>query len=158
MRGFTTVRDLGGPVFAFKQAVDEGLVVGPRIYPSGGMITTSGGHGDLRPLDEVPRQRGWPAPPSGSAATSWPTVRKSCGCGCARCCCRAPRRSSWSAAAVSALSFQPDQILAIFTEAELRAAVDAATDWGTYVTPMPTHHRPCVGRSQPGSSASNTAS
>ena len=39
MRGFTTVRDLGGPAFALKQAIDEGLVPGPRIYPSGAMIT-----------------------------------------------------------------------------------------------------------------------
>jgi imidazolonepropionase-like amidohydrolase len=29
MRGFTTVRDLGGPSFALKQAIDEGLVIGP---------------------------------------------------------------------------------------------------------------------------------
>ena len=33
MRGFTTVRDMGGPAFGLKQAIDEGLVVGPRIYP-----------------------------------------------------------------------------------------------------------------------------
>src|SRR5690606_38622463 len=31
MRGFTTVRDLGGPVFSFKQAIDNGLIPGPRI-------------------------------------------------------------------------------------------------------------------------------
>src|SRR5271169_5848795 len=43
MRGFTTVRDVGGPAFALKQAIDEGLVSGPRIYPSGAMITTTGG-------------------------------------------------------------------------------------------------------------------
>jgi len=35
MRGFTTVRDVGGPVFGLKQAIDEGIVKGPRIYPSG---------------------------------------------------------------------------------------------------------------------------
>jgi imidazolonepropionase-like amidohydrolase len=58
MRGFTTVRDLGGPSFALKQAIDEGLVTGPRIYPSGGMITTTGGHGDLRPLSDLPRSPG----------------------------------------------------------------------------------------------------
>src|SRR5262249_13783827 len=46
LRGFTTVRDLGGPAFSFKQAIDDGLVAGPRIYPSGALITTSGGHGD----------------------------------------------------------------------------------------------------------------
>ena len=32
MRGFTTVRDVGGPAFALKQAIDEGLVAGPRIF------------------------------------------------------------------------------------------------------------------------------
>jgi hypothetical protein len=41
MRGFTTVRDLGGPSFALKQAIDDGLVPGPRIYPSGAMITAT---------------------------------------------------------------------------------------------------------------------
>ena len=60
MRGFTTVRDLGGPSFALKQAIDEGLATGPRIYPSGAMITTTGGHGDLRPLSDLPRNPGGP--------------------------------------------------------------------------------------------------
>lgn len=54
-RGFTTVRDLGGPSFSFKQAIDTGLIPGPRIYPSGAMITTSGGHADLRMPSEIPR-------------------------------------------------------------------------------------------------------
>lgn len=58
LRGFTTVRDLGGPVFSFKQAIDAGLIPGPRIYPSGAMITTSGGHGDLRLPHEIPRDGG----------------------------------------------------------------------------------------------------
>jgi imidazolonepropionase-like amidohydrolase len=60
MRGFTTVRDLGGPSFALKQAIDEGLVTGPRIFPSGAMITTTGGHGDMRPLSDLPRSPGGP--------------------------------------------------------------------------------------------------
>lgn len=55
LRGFTSIRDLGGPVFSFKQAIDTGVIPGPRIYPSGAMITTSGGHGDLRMLSEIPR-------------------------------------------------------------------------------------------------------
>ena len=60
MRGFTTIRDLGGPSFPLKQAIDEGLVPGPRIFPCGAMITTSGGHGDLRPLQDIPRSPGGP--------------------------------------------------------------------------------------------------
>jgi len=60
MRGFTTVRDLGGPAVALRQAIDQGVVVGPRIYPSGAMLTTTGGHADLRPLSDLPRSLGGP--------------------------------------------------------------------------------------------------
>jgi imidazolonepropionase-like amidohydrolase len=55
MRGFTTVRDLGGPSFGIKQAIDQGSIPGPRIYPSGAFISQSGGHGDFRMPNEVPR-------------------------------------------------------------------------------------------------------
>jgi imidazolonepropionase-like amidohydrolase len=58
MRGFTTIRDAGGPSFALKQAIDAGLATGPRIYPSGAAITTTGGHMDMRPLSELPRKPG----------------------------------------------------------------------------------------------------
>jgi len=60
MRGFTTVRDLGGPVFPLKKAIDAGQTVGPRIYPCGAMITTTGGHGDMRPVSDLPRSFGGP--------------------------------------------------------------------------------------------------
>ena len=55
MRGFTTVRDMGGPAFGLKRAIDEGLVPGPRIYPSGAVITVTSGHGDFRQLSDLPR-------------------------------------------------------------------------------------------------------
>ena len=58
MRGFTTVRDVGGPAFGLKRAIDEGVVAGPRIYPSGAMITVTSGHGDFRQAFEVPRTVG----------------------------------------------------------------------------------------------------
>jgi len=60
MRGFTTVRDLGGPVFGLKRAIDEGVTLGPRIYPSGAFISQTSGHGDFRFLFEVPRTLGGP--------------------------------------------------------------------------------------------------
>ena len=60
MRGFTTVRDVGGPAFGLKRAIDEGTVVGPRIFPSGAMITITSGHGDFRQPFEVPRTLGAP--------------------------------------------------------------------------------------------------
>jgi imidazolonepropionase-like amidohydrolase len=47
-RGFTTVRDAGGAGFAFKQAVEAGLVQGPRLFVSGRALSQTGGHGDMR--------------------------------------------------------------------------------------------------------------
>ena len=60
LRGFTTVRDVGGPTFGLKQAIDQGVLVGPRIFPSGAIITITGGHGDFRPLTDLPRTLGGP--------------------------------------------------------------------------------------------------
>ena len=48
MRGITSVRDMGGNVFGMKQAIDEGLIPGPRIYPSGGPLSQTAGHFDFR--------------------------------------------------------------------------------------------------------------
>ncbi|MFZ3235570.1 MAG: amidohydrolase family protein [Stellaceae bacterium] len=48
-RGFTTVRDAGGADAGLAQAVEDGLVRGPRIFPSGRALSQTGGHGDLRP-------------------------------------------------------------------------------------------------------------
>lgn len=47
-RGFTTVRDAGGAGFAMKQAVELGLVQGPRLFVSGRALSQTGGHGDMR--------------------------------------------------------------------------------------------------------------
>ena len=54
MRGFTTVRDLAGPSFGLKRAIDSGVVAGPRIFPCGAMISQTSGHGDFRLPHEVP--------------------------------------------------------------------------------------------------------
>jgi len=39
MHGFTTIRDLAGNTFSIKKAIDQGILVGPRIFPSGAMIS-----------------------------------------------------------------------------------------------------------------------
>jgi imidazolonepropionase-like amidohydrolase len=48
--GFTTVRDLGSPspqaIFALRDAIDQKLVIGPRIIAAGHWISMTGGHGD----------------------------------------------------------------------------------------------------------------
>jgi imidazolonepropionase-like amidohydrolase len=52
MRGVTSVRDMGGPVFGLKRAIDEGIVPSPRIYPSGTFVSQTSGHGDFRQQNE----------------------------------------------------------------------------------------------------------
>ena len=52
MRGFTTVRDAGGPVNGLRKVIDAGHVVGPRIYAAGPPVSQTGGHFDIRGLNE----------------------------------------------------------------------------------------------------------
>ena len=133
MRGFTTVRDLGGPSFALKRAIDEGLVAGPRIYPSGAMITITGGHGDFRMPHELPRQIGAPPPLTGALNASQLAdspdevrlrVREQLLLGASQ--------IKLTAGGGVASPHSPLDV-STFTEEELRAAVQAAGNWGTYV-------------------------
>ena len=48
MRGFTSVRDVGGPTIGLRQAIDDGFATGPRIFSSGMGLAQTGGHGDMR--------------------------------------------------------------------------------------------------------------
>lgn len=48
MRGFTTVRDVAGGDFGIKRAIEDGIVVGPRLFVSGRALSQTGGHGDHR--------------------------------------------------------------------------------------------------------------
>lgn len=48
MDGFTSVRDMGGPAFGLARAINNGRIVGPRLYPSGAFISQTSGHGDFR--------------------------------------------------------------------------------------------------------------
>jgi imidazolonepropionase-like amidohydrolase len=134
MRGFTTVRDVGGPAFALKRAIDEGTIDGPRIYPSGAMITITGGHGDFRQPFELPRVIGAPRSRGedvGAAmiADSPDEVRV-----------RVREQLLLGASQIKLTAgggvASPHSPLDVstFTEEELRAAVEAAENWGTYVT------------------------
>jgi imidazolonepropionase-like amidohydrolase len=134
MRGFTTVRDLGGPAFGLKQAIDEGLVQGPRIFPSGAMITITSGHGDFRQLYELPRTNGGPLSRveeiGGAMIADGPDLVRQ----------RAREQLMLGASQIKltagggvASPHSPIDV-STFTEAELRAAVEAAENWGTYVT------------------------
>jgi imidazolonepropionase-like amidohydrolase len=134
MRGFTTVRDLGGPVFGLKRAIDEGVVIGPRIFPSGAFISQTSGHGDFRFSFEVPRVLGGPLSHSeaegiAAIADSPDEVRL-----------RAREQLRQGASQIKLMAgggvsspYNPIESTQ-FTEPEIRAAVEAADNWGTYVT------------------------
>ena len=133
MRGFTTVRDVGGPAFGLKQAIDEGLVAGPRIYPSGAMITVTSGHGDFRQLSDLPRTIGGMLTRmekvGGALVADSPDevrvrVREQLMQG-------ASQVKLTAGGGVSS-PFSPIDVVT-FTEPEMRAAVEAAENWGTYV-------------------------
>jgi imidazolonepropionase-like amidohydrolase len=56
-QGFTTVRDAGGADWGMKEAVDRGLIPGPRMFVSGHPLSQTGGHGDSRTRAE--HHTGW---------------------------------------------------------------------------------------------------
>ena len=135
MLGFTTVRDAGGPVIGLKKAIDEGIVSGPRVYPSGAFISQTSGHGDLRNPNE-PNPYWADAAIHTMDAQGWsfvvdgvPEVLK------------ASRENLKNGAsqlklmAGGGIDSDFDPIHSIqFTPEELNAAVQAAKDWDTYVT------------------------
>lgn len=134
MRGFTTIRDLGGPSFGLKRAIDDGIVVGPRIFPCGAIITITSGHGDFRQPFEVPRVLGGPLTrmerTGGSMVADSPDevrvrVREQLMLG-------ATQIKLTAGGGVASPHSPLDA--STFTEPELRAAVEAAENWGTYVT------------------------
>jgi imidazolonepropionase-like amidohydrolase len=53
MRGFTTVRDLGGADLGLALAVEEGLIAGPRLIICGKALSQTGGHSDPRDRSET---------------------------------------------------------------------------------------------------------
>ncbi|WP_374628162.1 amidohydrolase family protein [Pannonibacter indicus] len=133
LRGFTTIRDAGGPSFSLKRAIDEGRIAGPRIYPSGAMISQTSGHGDFRLRTELPRspqtnlsgaeQAGISAIADGEAEVLR-RVREQLMLG-------ASQIKIMGGGGVAS-SYDPIDTLQ-YTEAEIKAAVSAAADWGTYV-------------------------
>lgn len=134
LRGFTTVRDLGGPVFGIKQAIDDGTILGPRIFPAGGFISQTGGHGDFRMPNEVPRGVcghlsyteiiGAAVIADGEAEV----LR-----GAREMLRRGASQLKLMAGGGVASPYDPLDV-SQFTEAEMHAAVEAAENWGTYVT------------------------
>jgi imidazolonepropionase-like amidohydrolase len=134
LRGFTAVRDVGGPVFALKAGIDQGKWRGPRIWPSGPTVSQTSGHGDFRMPDEGPRRftgqmsraerlgAGWIADGRADVLTA---VRENLRYGASH--------IKVMAGGGTASEFDPVDV-SQYTLDELRAAVEAAEDWNTYVT------------------------
>lgn len=133
MRGFTSIRDLGGPVFGLKHGIDMGLVAGPRIWPAGAFISQSGGHGDFRLPNELPAPLGalsYAERIGGTVvADNADMVRQ-----------RAREQLALGASQIKMMagggvssSYDPLDVTQ-YTIPELKAAVEAAENWGTYVT------------------------
>lgn len=133
LRGFTSIRDLGGPAFGLKMAIDSGQIEGPRIWPSGAMISQTGGHGDFRMLSEFPATPdvlSYPERIGMSAIADSPDeVRK-----------RTREQLLQGASQIKltvgggvSSPYGPIDTVQMSFE-EIRAGVEAAANWGTYVT------------------------
>jgi imidazolonepropionase-like amidohydrolase len=134
MRGFTSARDMAGPVFEVKKLVDSGEIPGPRIYPSGAMISQTSGHGDFRSLEEIPRFAA--TPPSrgevfgiGAIADGVDEVLRRT----REQLMQGATQIKLAASGGVASDYDPLDV-SQYTEAEFKAAVDAAANWNTYVT------------------------
>ncbi len=134
LRGFTSVRDVGGPSFGLKAGIDSGKWQGPRIWPSGPTVSQTSGHGDYRLPSEGPRRftgqmsraeklgGGWIADGRDEVLTA---VRESLRHGASQ--------IKVMAGGGTSSEFDPVDV-SQYTLDELRAAVEAAEDWNTYVT------------------------
>ena len=52
-RGFTTIRDAAGGDIGLWMALEQGLIEGPRLFYPGRALSQTGGHGDMRPGDQI---------------------------------------------------------------------------------------------------------
>ena len=132
--GFTTIRDMSGNSFSLKRAIDQGIIKGPRIYPSGAMISQTSGHSDHRTDADTsrlldPNSRS-PLEALGMTvvADGRPEVLLA-----ARENLRRGATQIKIAVGGGVASYSDPLDVTQYTVDEIRAAVEAAEDWGTYV-------------------------
>ena len=131
MNGYTTVRDAGGAAAYLKKIIDAGVAPGPRIYPSENWITTTSGHGDFRELnDRHPARNGvshfydeYVSTVADGRDETTRAVRKSFLRG-------ATQIKLFTSGGVTS-NFDP--LHSGPTADEIKAAVEVATTWDTYV-------------------------
>lgn len=133
MSGFTTVRDMAGPTFKLKSEIDQGKVIGPRIYPSGTMNTQTSGHGDFSEPEALPRSFGGPL----SIGEKYRVTLLADGPTQVLTAARFNLRNGASQIKIATgggVSSPADPVtIQEYTTEEIKAAVQAANDFGTYV-------------------------
>jgi imidazolonepropionase-like amidohydrolase len=134
LRGFTAVRDMGGPVFELKAAIDQGKALGPRIYPSGAMISQTSGHGDSRLPTERSRRFGGAVSRGELLGATFIADGRDEVLTATREDLRAGASQIKVMAGGGAASAYDPLDVTQYTLDEMKAAVEAAGDWGTYVT------------------------
>lgn len=134
LRGFTAVRDAGGPIFELKAAIDSGRVIGPRIWPSGATISQTSGHGDMRlPHERSRRFFGEVSRAEQMGATFIADGRDEVLTATRENLRFGASQIKIMAGGGTSSDYDPVDVTQ-YTFDEMRAAVEAAEDWGTYVT------------------------
>ena len=135
MDGFTAARDMGGPAFGLMRNINNGVIIGPKIYPSGTFVSQTSGHGDFRDRADAgySPQSAWDRSNFeqfgiGAVADGVPEVLKAV---------RTNLRNGATQIKIMAggggsSRFDPIDTTQFSVE-ETCAAVEAAADWGTYV-------------------------
>lgn len=141
LRGFTSVRDVGGPVWTLKAGIDAGKFRGPRIWPSGPVISQTAGHGDFRLPSERSRRFFGEASRAEKLGATFiadgrdevlTAVRENLRFGASQ--------IKLMAGGGTSSDYDPLDVTQ-YTLDEMKAAVEAAEDWGTYVTVHAYHPR-----------------
>jgi imidazolonepropionase-like amidohydrolase len=133
LRGFTAFRDVGGPMLSAKTLIDQGKTPGPRIYPSGAMISQTSGHGDFRSPQERSRRFFGTVSRGELLGLSFIVDGRDEVLTATRENLRAGASQIKLMAGGGAGSIYDPLDVAQFTLDEMKAAVEAADDWGTYV-------------------------
>lgn len=133
LRGFTAVRDMGGPIFPLKRAIDSGKVAGPRVWPSGAVISQTSGHGDFRTPDERSRRFfGKAARAEEEGATFIADGRDEVLTATRENLRKGASQIKIMGGGGTSSAYDPIDVTQ-YTLDEMKAAVDAASDWNTYV-------------------------